>query len=150
MRGQVLFDACFQGLGYLLLSGACAVGEELRFPVVRYEDGLGYGRRHVALQEDARGEGPWIESESDPGTLEENPDWTATYDLNAAAADLWEEKAANHAANFDFSADGGSYSRSQAYDQHMTQARYFRSRRSVKTITMRPEPLMQGEEEIDD
>ena len=99
--------------------------------------------------EDARGEGPWIESESDPGTLEENPDWTATYDLNAAAADLWEEKAASLAANFDFSADGGSYSRSQSYEQHMTQARYYRSRRSVKTITMRPEPLMQGEEEVD-
>lgn len=100
--------------------------------------------------EDARGEGPWVESESDPGTLEENPDWTATYDLNAAAADVWEEKAAGHAPNYDFSADGGNYSRSQAYEQAMKQARYFRSRRSVKTITMRPEPLMQGEEEVDD
>ena len=98
--------------------------------------------------EDARGEGPLIESETTPGTLEENPDWTATYDLNAAAADLWEEKAASLASNFDFSADGGSYKRSQAYEQFMKQVRHFRSRRSVKTITMRPEPLMQGEEEV--
>jgi len=100
--------------------------------------------------EDARGEGPWIESETTPGTLEANPDWTVTYDLNAAAADIWAEKAAGLAPNFDFRADGGQYSRSQAYEQAMKQSRYYRSRRSVKTISQRPEPLMQGEEEVDD
>ncbi len=100
--------------------------------------------------EDARGEGPWIESTTTPGTLEENPDWTATYDLNAAAADIWAEKAADLAQDFDFSADGGSYHRSQAYAQMMQQSRYYRSRRSIKTITLRPEPLMQGEEEAAD
>jgi len=100
--------------------------------------------------EDARGEGPLIESEDTPGTLEENPDWTPTYDLNAAAGDVWAEKAAILAADFDFSADGGSYSRSQVYQQTMAQSRYYRSRRSVTTITQRPEPLMQGSEEVDD
>jgi len=100
--------------------------------------------------EDARGEGPRVESTTTPGTLEENPDWTATYDLNAAAADIWEEKAAVLAGDFDFQADGGQYSRSQAYEQAMKQARHFRSRRSVKTITLRPEPLAQGTEELDD
>ena len=100
--------------------------------------------------EDARGEGPWIESETTPGTLIENPDWTPTYDLNAAAADVWAEKAATPAADFDFSADGGNYSRSQTYEQAMKQSRYYRSRRGIKTITQRPEPLMQGHEEIDD
>lgn len=100
--------------------------------------------------EDGRGEYPWVESETNPGTLEENPDWTATYDLNAAAADLWAEKAAITAQDFDFEADGGKYTRSQAYRQCMQQSRYYRSRRSVKTITQRPEPLMQGSEEIDD
>lgn len=99
--------------------------------------------------EDARGEGPWVESETTPGTLEENPDWTATYDLNAAAADIWEEKAAVLAGDYDYQADGGSYSRSQAYDQAMRQARHFRSRRSIKTIALRPEPLAQGTEEVD-
>lgn len=99
--------------------------------------------------EDARGEGPWVESTTTPGTLEANPDWTATYDLNAAAADVWEEKAAVLAGDYDFQADGGSYSRSQAYDQAMRQARHFRSRRSVRTITLRPEPLMQGTESVD-
>jgi len=100
--------------------------------------------------EDARGEGAWIESETDPGTLEENPDWDATYCLNAAAAAIWQEKAAELAQDFDFDADGGKFSRSQAYDQTMRQARYYLSRRAIKTITQRPEPLMQGEEEVDD
>jgi len=101
--------------------------------------------------EDARGEGPYVESETDPGTLEENPDWTATYDLNAAAAAaIWQEKAAAPAQDFDFEADGGSYKRSQVYEQAMQQARYYNARRSIKTITQRPEPLMQGEEETDD
>jgi hypothetical protein len=99
--------------------------------------------------EDARGESPWIESETTPGTLEENPDWNPTYDLNAAAADIWAEKAAVMAGDFDFSADGGNYSRSQAYEQAMKQSRYYRSRRSVRTITQRPEPLSQGVEAID-
>jgi len=92
--------------------------------------------------EDARGEYPTVESETTPGTLEENPDWTATYDLNAAAADIWSEKAAVLAGDFDFQADGGQYSRSQAYSQAMQQSRYYRSRRAIKTITQRPEPLL--------
>lgn len=100
--------------------------------------------------EDARGEGPWIESETTPGTLEENPDWIPTYDLNAAAADIWTEKGAAVAACYDFSADGGSYNRSQMIESAQKMARYFRSRRSLKTITLRPEPLAQGEESVDD
>jgi len=100
--------------------------------------------------EDGRGEGPLIESETDPGTLETNPDWTATYDLNAAAATIWAEKAATLSQDFDFTADGGSYHRSQAYEQAMKQSRYYQSRRSMKGITLRPEPLLQGSEEEDD
>lgn len=99
--------------------------------------------------EDARGEGPWVESSTIPASLEENPDWTATYDLNAAAAEVWEEKASGQARNYDFSADGGSYHRSQVYEQMMKQARIFRSKRSWKTVTLRPEPLLQGKEAAD-
>jgi hypothetical protein len=65
-----------------------------------------------------------------------NADWIATYDLNAAAADIWSEKAAAVAALYDFSADGGNYSRSQMYKMYQEQARYYRSRRSMKTIRM--------------
>jgi len=98
--------------------------------------------------EDARGEYPTIDGYTYPPSLIENPDWIPTYDLNAAAADVWAEKAATPAADFDFNADGGNYSRSQVYQQAMTQSRYYRSRRGVKTITQRPDPLMQGYEEI--
>lgn len=77
---------------------------------------------HTLLDEDGR---------SPEDTL-----WTATYDLNAAAADVWEEKAGGQVDNFDFHADGGVYSRSQVYEMYMKQARYFRSRRSAKTISM--------------
>lgn len=69
-----------------------------------------------------------------------NPDWIATYDLNAAAADIWEEKASGVVGNFDFSADGGNYSRSQVYMQYMKQARHYRSRQSVRTIKAKPQP----------
>jgi len=89
---------------------------------------------------DARGESPLVESTTTPGTLTENDDWTATYDLNAAAADIWSEKAAILAQDFDFAADGAKYNRSQAYDQAMQTSRYYQARRAPKTVTARPEP----------
>ena len=63
----------------------------------------------------------------------ENADWTATYDLNGAAADIWQEKAGAIASKFDFSADGGNFSMSLQYEQYMKQARYYRSRRMPST-----------------
>lgn len=69
-----------------------------------------------------------------------NESWIATYDLNAAAADVWQEKAASLAALYDFSADGGNYSRSQAYQQAEKMTRYYRSRRSTKSIRLVKSP----------
>lgn len=69
-----------------------------------------------------------------------NDAWMPTYDLNAAAADIWHEKAAALAGNYDFSTQGQSFNRSQAYQQAMQQARYYRSRRSAMTIMATPEP----------
>ena len=90
---------------------------------------------------DERGEEPYTwDTSTEPPTQDDNDNWIATYDLNAAAADIWEEKAATLAQDFDFSADGASFSRSQAYEQMMRSARYYRSRRSLKTVTQRPEP----------
>lgn len=100
--------------------------------------------------DDARGEGPLIESETTPGTLETNPDWTETYDLNAAAAEIWAEKAASYTTQFDFADSGQSFARSQTLQMMMQQARYYSARRSVRTITLRPEPLAQGTEILDD
>jgi len=72
---------------------------------------------------------------------DDNDYWVPTYDLNAAAADVWDEKAAALAADYDFSADGSSYNLSQAYLQAMKQVRHYRARRSMRTITLRPEPM---------
>ncbi len=65
-----------------------------------------------------------------------NPTWMPTYDLNSAAADVWEEKAAVPAEDFDFNADGSQLYRSQVYRHAMQQARYYRSKRVPRTISM--------------
>jgi hypothetical protein len=95
--------------------------------------------RYPALDE--RGEQPydWFVNTTPP-TKRVNPDWLATYDLNAAAADLWSEKAAVLSQDYDFQADGGSYTRSQAYEQAMKQSRYFGARRKPTTVTLYPAP----------
>lgn len=83
------------------------------------------------------------------GHFPEDEDWTARYDLNAAAADVWAEKAAVLAAGYDFNADGADYKRSQAYEQAMKQARYFRSRRMIGTVKMTAYPVIQDEQDDD-
>jgi hypothetical protein len=65
-----------------------------------------------------------------------NPYWIATYDLNAVAADVWQERASALADAFAFSADGARYERQQKYDMYMKQARYYRSRRSPGSISL--------------
>jgi hypothetical protein len=47
-----------------------------------------------------------------------------TYDLYAAAAEVWRQKAAHVAERFDFSADGASFKASQLRAQYMEQAEY--------------------------
>lgn len=76
---------------------------------------------------------PLLDSE---GYSSDNADWTATYDLNAAASELWTEKAAALAAEFDFNADGASYSRSQQMAQANRMSRYYGARRAVSTVTL--------------
>lgn len=91
-----------------------------------------YIERYPLLDE--RGQEPYSWLLSEPPTQQENPLWIATYDLHAAAADVWQEKAAAVASNFDFTADGASFSRSQTYQQMLAQARWYAARR-------RPRPL---------
>lgn len=71
-----------------------------------------------------------------------NEDWIPTYDLNAAASQVWQEKSAVPAADYDYNADGGSFSRSQVFEQAMKQARYYAAKRRASTITLKPEPHM--------
>jgi hypothetical protein len=64
----------------------------------------------------------------------DDTNWTATYDLSAAAAELWAEKAMALTGSYDFDADGGSYKRSQAYEQAMKNARYWGKRRAPASL----------------
>lgn len=106
----------------------------------------GYIERYPLL--DALGHEPYVESSTTPGTLEANEDWTATYDLNAAAADVWQEKAALLAGEFDFAAGGQTFQRSQAYQMYMQQSRYYRSKRAVKTVRAWPAPRPDEDEDL--
>lgn len=74
------------------------------------------------------------------GLWPDDINWTPTYDLHAAAADIWTEKAAVVASAYDFSADGGSYSRNQQYLSFAQQASYHRARRQPIARKMRRAP----------
>jgi hypothetical protein len=68
---------------------------------------------------------------------ENEPDdttWAPTYDLNAAAANLWGKKAAAFAGLYDFTADGGTFHRSQAAQEMRKQARYYSARRAPSSL----------------
>jgi len=97
---------------------------------------------------DALGTDPQeVDFTTTPPTISERSDWIPNYDLHAAASDIWDEKAAALAEEFDFKADGGSYSRSQKYLQYLGKARYHNSRRSAKTIKLYVEPRVISSEE---
>lgn len=76
---------------------------------------------------------PVLDSE---GLSQADADWTPTYDLNAAAAVVWTEKAGSLATAFDFGADGANYARSQQHAQALKMQRYYNARRRLGTITM--------------
>lgn len=80
----------------------------------------------------------------DGSSVVPNEYWLPTYDLHAAAADLWNEMAAGYITQHDFSADGGQYSRSQIYQQMMARSRYHNSRRKGKIIKVKPQSDSQG------
>ena len=69
-----------------------------------------------------------------------NSNWIPTYNLNSAAAQIWDEKAATISNQYDFKADGGDYSRSQAYKHALEQAKYYRSRRGISSFTLYKSP----------
>lgn len=62
--------------------------------------------------------------------------WSPAYDLNAAAADIWDEKASSLAENY----DTAGAARSQAYDHAVRRAKHFRARRSPSLIEPTPYP----------
>ncbi len=70
----------------------------------------------------------------------ENRDWTPTWDLHAAAADIWQEKAAVLGQDHDFSADGAQFYRSQAFQHAFRMIQYHRSRRNPRSRKVLVEP----------
>ncbi len=66
--------------------------------------------------------------------------WAGRWDVNLAASEIWSEKAAAFAADFDFSADGGNYQRSQVHKQMLDIARSFRSRRQTSVLVLQAQP----------
>lgn len=87
---------------------------------------------------DANGQLPTYWTAAVPPVQTANPSWVEVYDLNSAASQVWQEKAAVPAADFDLSADGATYHRSQVYEQCMKQARFYAAKRRASTITLHP------------
>ena len=73
----------------------------------------------------------YLDYSTDPPTVSENPDWIPSYDLYAAGAEVWQEKAAAVACAYATSADGVSLQRNQMYEQYLRQAAWCKSRASV-------------------
>ncbi|HPC18448.1 MAG TPA: hypothetical protein PLC72_18735 [Candidatus Hydrogenedentes bacterium] len=71
-----------------------------------------------------------------PPTVTENPGWMPTYDMNATAAELWEEKAAAVASDYSMTADGSSLRRDQVYEQYMKIAQRYRSKACPGTLEL--------------
>jgi hypothetical protein len=69
---------------------------------------------------------------------EVNSDWIATYDLNAAAAEIWTDKAGGRSDKTDHTQGNGRsttrHNDSQQFQQAMRMARHYGARRSPKCV----------------
>lgn len=68
----------------------------------------------------------------------DDDDWTETYDLHRAAADVCEELAASVVARYDFEADGGKYTVSQLFDHYTRLATRHRAHRKATSVKVQP------------
>lgn len=73
-----------------------------------------------------------------PPALIENELWASTYDLHAAAADIWSEKAAGYADEFDVQFGSKRFARNQQYANALQQARYHTARRVLRYAEVIP------------
>jgi hypothetical protein len=69
------------------------------------------------------------------GNPPDSADWVGTYDMKLAEAKVWELKAARVAGSFDFSADGGSFKRSQMTEAFQELAAKARRRRGGRLVS---------------
>jgi hypothetical protein len=76
--------------------------------------------------------------------------WAGAWDLNRAAADVWDEKASLLAADFDFAADGGDYKRSQGHAQMLAMANRYRSMRQTSALVLVATPAPEAAPGLDE
>lgn len=81
-------------------------------------------------------EGNKITDES--GRFPMHADWAPTYDLNATASVIWEEKAAVLSNLYTHTADGVTLNRAQMFQQASKMAQRFRSRSAITPVMMSP------------
>lgn len=78
------------------------------------------------------------------GNDPDETDWTATYDLNACASEIFTEKAACPSSKYD-TADGNGMKqyRSQVTTNYLRMARFYGARRAIKGMLpeVRPRPI---------
>lgn len=87
--------------------------------------------------------GNLLQAESLPDRLGNQPDeedWEETYDENMVASRIWLEKSSNYVEEFDFTADGGSFSRSQKYEHCLKQSSYYASRSAARSKAFKSYP----------
>ena len=75
------------------------------------------------------------------GHLPDDDAWIPTYDIYKVASEIWMEKASSVAHEFDFSADGGSFHRSQKLQMYLKQAGYYKSRSKAQSLQVKQRPL---------
>jgi hypothetical protein len=64
----------------------------------------------------------------DDGRLPDDPEWSGAWDLNAAAADIWRQKAALASSRITFTADGATFQRDIVFRNCLSMASYYGSR----------------------
>lgn len=87
---------------------------------------------------DERGEKPYTFTAATPPVQYPNESWMPTYDLYAASADIWAQKAAGVAEQFEFASDDQKFARQQIHQQYLKEARFCLSRRRPTTLTQFP------------
>jgi hypothetical protein len=83
-----------------------------------------------------------VDYNTEPPTISERSGWIPTYDLHAAAADIWLEKSAAVAEDYNFSADGSTLNRGEVQKQYMAHASRHRAMRKPGTVKLRVEPRL--------
>lgn len=86
---------------------------------------------------DQWGELPYLwDASTTPPSKTDNPIWVEDYDVYAAAVDVWEDKMAKVAQDYNFQADGGSLNREAVFNNYRKMAAYCKSKRKVVAASM--------------